>query len=753
MLSVPPVKDLVLIGGGHSHAIALKQLAMNPVPGLRLTLIADVVHTPYSGMLPGYIAGLYNFDDCHIDLRPLANFAEARLFVDRAIGLDLDANRVRCENRPPVSFDFLSIDIGSTPATLTVPGAEEHAIAVKPISKFLAIWDKIVADVVKNPAQKRRFAIVGGGAGGVELILAVQSHLHRIFRQSGQPEDNLELHLFQRGDRLLPERHLGVSRRVKKVLSRRGIQLHLGETVTKIEGENPHRVECNSGFSVECDRVFWVTQASAAPWLKASGLAVSDRGFILVGDTLQSVSHPHIFAAGDVATMTNHPRPKAGVFAVRQGKPLTQNLRRFALGQSLKPYRPQKQFLILIGTGDEQAIASRGWFRLGPHPLIWKWKDRIDREFMDRFDRLSPQMETNTKNRPRLSSPPPMRCAGCGSKVGGSILENTLKKIRAETDFPKKDGILIGLDRADDAAVLQVTGESVMVQTVDYFRAPFDDPFLFGKIAANHSLSDLFAMGASPHSALAIATLPYAPPEKVEDSLYQLLLGAVTVLNEAGAVLVGGHTTEGEEMAFGLMCNGLARPEDLLRKGGSEPGQVLILTKALGTGTLLAADMRLRAKGRWVEGAIASMLRSNGAAVDALRRHGVTACTDITGFGLLGHLIEMIRGSRVSVELNLSALPILTGAEETLGQKIYSSLFPENRRWEGAIANREAVNSHPYYTLLFDPQTSGGLLAAIPEDRADSCLADLRDLGYSDSAIVGRVRPAGATGVSPITIV
>lgn len=167
--STPILKDLVLIGGGHSHAIVLKKFGMNPIAGVRLTLITDVSHTPYSGMLPGYVAGLYNFDECHIDLRPLTQFSQARIILDRAIGLDLENNQVICQNHPSISFDILSIDIGSKPATLSVPGVAENAIPVKPISKFIDYWNTVKNTALENPNQKMRIAVVGGGAGGVEI--------------------------------------------------------------------------------------------------------------------------------------------------------------------------------------------------------------------------------------------------------------------------------------------------------------------------------------------------------------------------------------------------------------------------------------------------------------------------------------------------------------------------------------------------------------------------------------------------------
>ena len=284
-----------------------------------------------------------------------------------------------------------------------------------------------------------------------------------------------------------------------------------------------------------------------------------------------------------------------------------------------------------------------------------------------------------------------------------------------------------------------------MVHTVDFFRAIIDDPYLFGRIAANHSLGDIYAMGAQPQSALAVASVPYGPEAKIEQALYELMAGAAMALEESGAALVGGHSSEGAELAFGLCVNGLVEPGRLLRKSGMRPGDQLVLAKALGTGTLFAADMRRRAKGRWIDAALESMLQSSRAAADCLVRYGARACTDVTGFGLLGHLVEMLRASGVDAEIDLGSLPVLDGALECLGQGIFSSLQPENVRLRRAIRNLEAAAAHPRYPLLFDPQTAGGLLASVPEAETDACLADLRNAGYTRSTVIGRVLdPDGA---------
>ncbi len=762
----PITTDLVLVGGGHSHAIALKKFAMKPLPGVRITLITDNAHTPYSGMLPGHVAGFYSYDEAHIDLRRLAVFSKAQLYLDQAIGLELTEKKVICANHPPVAFDYLSIDIGSTPARVGTPGAAKYAIPAKPVPLFLAAWEQIAAQVEQNPMGPLTLGIVGGGAGGVELALNMQAKLHQILTHAGQPTEKLQIHLFHRGTQLLPQHNRWVRGHLEKILFQRGIRIHLREEVSQISADadqsQPLKVICDSGLKVECHHVFWVTQASAPSWIKASGLATDERGFILVADTLQSISHPHVFATGDIATMQNYQRPKAGVFAVRQGKPLFENLRRIVLGQKLLPYHPQARYLSLIGTGDKQAIAS--WsFLEWRSPLLWLWKDQIDRKFMDKFDDLpsmeaeepssrgdqQPQRQEDNLSSSLLPSPiskPKMHCAGCASKVGSTTLEKVIKRL------PIMGGadIMIGLGDPDDAAVLQVPAGQLLVQTVDYFRSLIDDPYIFGQVASNHCLSDIFAMGANPQSALAIVTIPYGTDEKIEETLYQLMSGANKILQDCQSPLIGGHTTEGAELAFGLSCNGLVHPDQLLRKSGMKPGQVLILTKAIGTGTLFAADMRYQAKGRWIEQALESMLLSNQTAAQVLLESGATACTDITGFGLFGHLFEMVKASQVGVELDLDTIPILPGAIETVQAGITSSLHPQNLRLAIYINNATQASDLAKYQLLFDPQTSGGLLAAIPAENVDECIKKLKTFGHKQSSLIGRVIPAPET--MPITL-
>ena len=723
--SSEPIRlDIVLVGGGHSHVAVLKQFGMKPAPGVRLTLIARDLSTPYSGMVPGLIAGHYTSAECHIDLRPLAAFAGARLIHAPATGLDLSTNIVHVAGRPPVRFDFLSLDSGSTPSTLGIAGTE-NALSVKPIDRFLAGQAELAAEIA-NKAGPFHIVVVGGGAGGVELVLSLDGQLRRSVAPLLQNPDRLSMTIVEAADKLLPTYNGAARQRLLRALAERNIAVR---TATRIERIGTDSVTLDSGETLAADRTILVTNGGAPHWLADSGLAFDQRGFVRIDDDLRSPSHAQVFAAGDLASMDSYALPKSGVYAVRQGPYLAENLRRAAAGQPLRPYKPQKQTLALITTGDGYAIAARGSLSVAGK-WVWRWKDWIDRRWMRKYQEL-PDMaaQSSASDSDVLED---MRCGGCGAKVPAPILRRALGRLPPQV----KDGLAQGLDAPDDAAVLMPPPGKALVQTVDQFRAFIDDPYLFARIAANHCLGDVFAMGAEPHSALATVMLPHDSADKIEEDLYQLLAGATETLAEAGAVLAGGHTGEGAEMAFGLTVNGYADPETLLRKSGLQPGEALILTKPLGTGVLFAADMRTKARGDWIEAAFASMLRSCGPSVPILRNHGARACTDVTGFGLLGHLIEMLQASGADAALDLDAIPLLPGAAKLSGDGIESTLKPDN---QNAVAASHEPAVHTAYPLLFDPQTAGGLLFGVPQERAQACLAELRQAAAPDAAIIGTV--------------
>ena len=777
--STPIVKDLVLAGGGHSHVIVLKRFGMRPMPGVRITLICRDVETPYSGMLPGHIAGHYTHDEIHIDLGPLARFANARFYREEVVGLDPIDRRVICRNRPPVPYDVLSIDIGSAPLTDDVPGARGAVVPVKPIGNFVARWNALVERVLATETPVR-IGVVGAGAGGVEMVLAMRHGLRSRLREAGGNPERLSFELFTGGPEVLPRKPPRVRAAFARVLAERDVRVHLDAWVDRVTPGALHAAGLTGGAEAgagdgtvsaagypcvlhtaggavhEFDEVLWVTAAGAQGWLAASGLATDEDGFAAVHPTLESTSHPGVFAAGDCAAVLEHPREKAGVFAVRQGPPLEKNLRRALRGLPLKPFAPQRRYLSLISTGDRSAVATRGGALVFEGDWVWRWKDWIDRRFMRKFADLPDMVDDARLELPggiagddaiKELSAIAMRCGGCGAKVGATVLARVMNDIKPVA----RGDVLIGLADPDDAAVVETPPGKVMVHTVDSFRAMVDDPYLFGRVAANHSLGDIFAMGAEPQTALALATLPYGIESQVEDTLWQMMTGATEVLREAGCALVGGHTSEGAELALGFAVSGLIDRAEILRKGGMRPGDRLVVTKPLGTGTLFAADMRHKARGAWVAAALEMMQQSNRAGALCLHRRGASACTDVTGFGLLGHLVEMVRASDVDVELDLRAIPSLPGALDTFAAGITSSLQPQNLRLRRAVRDLDGAADDPRWPLLFDPQTAGGLLASVPDGESQACVEELRSLGYVHTSLIGRALPRG-NALEPITL-
>jgi selenide,water dikinase len=719
MQAAPLLKDLVLVGGGHAHVHVLKSFGMKPMPGVRLTLIGRDIETPYSGMIPGFVAGHYSFDECHIDLARLAAWTGARLIHAEAIGIDRDSRQVLLEGRPPVAYDFLSVDVGSSPSVEALPGAAEHATPVKPIAELGRRWLAFL-ERVKDWQGSLRIAVIGGGAGGVELALAIDHRLRAIAHNA-----EVAVTLTTKGE-ILSGQAAAARQKIRAIFQRRGIRLIENVATTRLEDG---AVDLENGERLAVDDVFVVTEASAAKWFAGTGLPLDPRGFFAVEPTLRSTGDERIFAVGDCASVAAHPRPKAGVFAVRQGPPLAENLRRALLGQPLQPFTPQSGYLSILGTGDGHAVATRsGWAIEGA--WVWRWKDHIDRKWMRMYcEPPTGPMDMAARNAPpdpaladaeakRLLADIGMRCGGCGAKVGANVLTRVLGRLGPSPG----SNVTIGLDAPDDAAMIEVPAGQALVQSVDFFRTFIDDPFAFGEVAAVHALGDVWAMGAKPHSALALAVVPAAAERLMEEDLFQMLSGARSVLDRSGCALIGGHSGEGPEAALGFSVNGLVVAAKALRKGGLRPGDKLVLTKKLGTGVIFAAAMRGAARGRWIAEALASMRTPSDKAAAALIAAGAHACTDVTGFGLAGHLAEMIRatgrGDEVSVDLHLDALPALDGAVDLFAQGLASSLQPENLRARHLIDGMDRLAGHAKLPLLFDPQTAGGLLAAIPAEAA-----------------------------------
>ncbi len=723
MQPTPPVRRrIVLVGGGHAHVTVLRAFAMRPEPGVGLTVVAKELDAPYSGMLPGYVAGHYTLDECHIDVVRLAQRAGARLIHGTASGIDRETRRVLLEGRPPLAYDILSIDTGITPLLDGIAGAAAHAIAVKPVSSFAPRWEELRARAL-TPEGPRRISIVGTGAAGFELILAIRHRLRAEAPANGIDPESYRFTLVGSGV-LLPTHNARAQRYARAALAEAGVTLIERDAAVAI---TPDTVHLASGRALPSEATLVTTKAAPPAWFAQTRLTLDAAGFLALRPTLQTVDDDDIFAAGDCATVLAHVREKAGVFAVRQGPPLTDNLRRRARGEAALPFKPQKQFLTLLALGGKAAIASRGPFAARGR-WAWTWKDRIDRPFMESFAQL-PGMGAGRENAAEH-----MPCRGCGAKLGPNPLAAALDRLPGPPD-----GLAVrDLSPRDDAAVVDLGDGKLRLETIDYFPAPWPEPYVLGEIAAQNAISDVVAKGGIPDHALVMAQVPRAAPHLQEDDLFQLMAGARAVLDAHGIALVGGHTTQGDELAVGLFVSGTVAREQLLPKRGLRAGDVLVLTKPLGTGVVLAAAMRGMARARDVAAVLAGMRQSNATAARILASHGARAMTDVTGFGLVGHLAEMLAGCGVAARLETTACPLYPGARALARAGIHSTLLPENMAHLAALAPGEEAGSVTR-ALLLDPQTSGGLLAGIPAGESDSVIAELHAAGVHSATVIGGV--------------
>ena len=712
---IPLTRDLVFIGGGHAHALALRMWGMRPLPGTRLTVINPNPTAPYTGMLPGHIAGHYPRAALEIDLIQLARFAGARVILGTATGIDRTERLIEIPGRPPIRYDIASIDIGITSDLPGLAGFATNATAAKPLGDYAARWEAFIAAL----PQHAPVVILGGGIAGVELALA---SAHRL-RATGIAAPSVTI--LEQAASPLPHIGAGARRALLSHLARAGVTLMTGATATAISATS---VTLADGRSLPS--AFTLSAAGARPqgWLEATGLALTD-GFVTVGPTLQS-SDPAIFAVGDCAHLAYAPRAKAGVYAVREAPVLFDNLRAALTGGRMRPYRPQKDYLKLVSTGGRGAVADKFGLRLDG-ALLWRWKDSIDRKFMAKFHAL-PVMPAAPLPAPltlgvaqELAGSKPL-CGGCGAKVGRAALD------RALSGLPKPHRAEVLSGPGDDAAILDL-GATRQVITTDHIRAFTEDPYLFARITAIHALGDIWAMGAEPQAALAQITLPRLSERLQADTLREIMRAASEVFTAAGADIVGGHTSIGSELTLGFTLTGLTdRP---IAKSGARPGDVLILTKPIGTGTVLAAEMQRAAPGAAVVATFASQTRPLGpaAAILAPRAH---AMTDVTGFGLAGHLLEILTASDCAASVTLDAIPLLPGAADLAAAGHASTLYPANRAaTEPMMRIPPALTDTPAARLLFDPQTAGGLLAAVPANQAAPLLAALKAAGETAAQI------------------
>ena len=667
---------LLLAGGGHSHALLLKRWAMHPrtCPKRALILVNRASTALYSGMVPGLIAGLYRRDEVEINLRHLCDRAGAAFISAEIAGIDPSRRQLLLSNRPPLAYGLLSLNVGAV-SRPTGPG-----MPIKPLEPALAFLKR------QDAEQCSPFRVIGAGPAGIEVVLALR--------------------------RRWPQRALELQTRPHQL--DRSIQLAMAAAdVRLVSDEEPAR-----GPALLC------SGSDAPPWLSDCGFPVDDQGRVRTDACLNVVGHPDIFASGDCAVMVSDPRPASGVWAVRAADPLARNLHAVCEGEAALPWRPQRSALQLIGdlspNDHPRAWGRKGNWRLGSSSPLWQWKQRIDRRFMAGFQ-PKPSMQPSRK-RAAIDDDRQMACRGCAAKLPAAPLIAAL----AEAGLAK-------LGQSPNDAAL-IGGDPPILQSVDGFPALVSDPWLNGRLTALHACSDLWASGARTTSAMAVVTVPATDPTQQQEVLRQTLAGIHSALEQQGAALIGGHTLEARHapplphslgVQVSLSVNGTAAR--IWSKQGIQAGDMLLLSRPLGTGVLFAAAMSGAADPHHLDAALQTMSDSQHPLLDQLLELGdeLHACTDITGFGLLGHLGEMLAGSDLRLELDAKAIPAYDGVLDLFSRGFSSTLAPANRQALSLLDRTISLagqSSSALQELLVDPQTCGPLLVSCSQAAATTLI-------------------------------
>ena len=648
----------------------------------------------YSGMVPGFVAGDYAARELEVTWFRWRG-ARARAWCSRARSRwTRDPRRIELEGRPPIAYDVASLDVGATVRGLDLPGVREHALATRPIARLVEELEARVAGLPERP----RVAIVGGGAAGVELAFTLDARLRAAGRTPA-------VHLVSESAELLEDYGAWLRRLVHGALDARAIRVHTGVKVDAVRADGIDL----AGEPLAADLVVWATGAAPLPFPCGPGLPLDASGFVRVERTLEVAGCRDLFAVGDCASLPFAPWVrKAGVYAVREGPALDANLRARLCGGRLRAYRPQRDFLTLLNLGGGEAIAAK-WGVAFRGRSAWRLKDRIDRRFVDRFRVLDERRRPHGRlRRAAGDGESEMECGGCAAKVAAPALARALARL---PKAPVDPSVRIGLAEPDDAALVATPSGDALLATIDAFRAFTVDPWWVGRVAAVNAVSDVLAKGGRARHALALVNVPESDPLRGEETLYPGARGRARRARSARRVARRRAHDPGRRALRRSRDHRRARRRAAARLRPRRGPVARAQQAARQRGSARRRHARPLA-GCAARAALEGLARANADAARVAREVGATGCTDVTGFGLAGHLAALLRASRASACLFANELPALPGARELLARGVRSTFHDQNARLRGTVRWPRASAAEDR-ELIFDPQTSGGLLFGV----------------------------------------
>ena len=709
--------DLILIGGGHAHLMLMMEYGKKPIPETRITLITNELDTPYSGMIPGYIEGIYSWREAHIDLYKLSMKLNIRFIHSEVINISGKNKKIYLKKRPSLSYDFLSINCGIQSDYSRIKGAKRFSLPVKPISK-------LASNFLKKMDNFNSIAFIGGGAGAVELALA----LRKRFKNK---KSILKIIIVTGEHGLLKSFSKKTQTLTRNILDNANINVIEKKYILEI---NKYGLITSDNKSIHVDKCILSTNAMAPEWLQNSDINLNEKGFIKVNKSFQT-NFNFIFAAGDIIDFNKMNLDKAGVYAVRAGKHLAKSIKRFILNKPIYFYKFNKNYLALIGLSNGYAIASK--YRLSNSLRFNHYlKKYIDKKFIKKFNdftniSLYSKLKRSTlyflnkitkKSIFIVNEDLQMQCKGCAAKVPFSALKKSL---------PKK----LTFSSEDASSIPQ---HPSLFQTIDMINAIISDPFLLGKISANHSLSDIFAVKSKAISAQMILQLPLSNPEINSRDLRQVLLGAQSVFNDNKCLLNGGHTMIGNDTdpIIGFSITGENKNISNQTIPKINQGDILVLTGKIGSGLIFAGINNDFLDSHYQIDVINQMTEGNTKFADIIDKLTILAMTDITGFGLANHLLNLIQrdGSNTGLTIKINNIPIYNGVKIALNKGVKSSLFNSNfdATHQNIIYERD---KQLIDEIIYDPQTVGGLAFIISEQNKKESFKILKQYKIQYSVI------------------
>ena len=675
--------SLVLVGAGHSNIALIRRFAMDPLEGVRLVVINPESTAPYSGMLPGFLAGQYIADELFIDVAALCKQAGARFIRGSLERVDTASKMllIRHQAFPNVRelyipYDYAVLNTGAAPAD-SFPSTHAGCYYVKPIRELLIDLPRIDERMRRG---NRSMVIAGGGAAGIELAFAFRARygsdatITLVSRRSIDHDNALSA---------------GASV-IRRALEKKRITLLESVEVTEAIVEE---VLLSNGRSVAAHVVCVATPVRAPSWIERSGLAGKD-GFLTVNAELQVDDCEGLYASGDIVNLP-FSRGRSGVMAVRAGQYLAKALWQKIQGRHVSPFRPQRHWLTLLNLGNGEAIAVRGSLAYQGASLF-KLKDRIDQKFMARF-----------KPR-RMSSAEAMRCEGCAAKLPGDMLTSVFGQ------------------QFEDGAITTQQGVS-RIRSIDALTHLVDDPYLVGVLAMRHAVSDVWAMGAFPTTALTLIAVERALSQHLEASEFvQAQAGLHDAAHAYGVEIVGGHSLSLNQPMIAVQIEGeCTRP---VHKDGAMAGDELWITGPVGSGILFSALASGFTVGAFIDQWVTNALKSLFEASQTAAQEGVHAMTDVTGFGLAGHLREMLSGKNLGIQW-AENIVTFSGVDECIARGIQSTAYVDNVRYAQQIGHKAPS------AVVFDPQTCGPLLIAAPPETAKRVIQHWEEAGLSPQQI------------------